>query len=190
MKQYLQHSYKDVHSKEDDFENDLIMCLAEFIQLESEGGSGSGSGSGMKPNRSMDCLMAVVGASEKFGKRLELSGSTNVAGPGKPAAVQKLQHMYAEDSSRLMRRRPMQFRVQPTDPQVEEELSQIVEAKQAGITYVIGLPNIKAKMHSSYLKKFLIDVAYSFLRKNCRDPAVVLNIPEVCLIQVGMNYYV
>jgi KUP system potassium uptake protein len=47
-----------------------------------------------------------------------------------------------------------------------------------------------ARKSSNVFKKFAIDVAYNFLRKNCRGPAVALNIPHISLIEVGMIYYV
>jgi len=76
------------------------------------------------------------------------------------------------------------------DPAVKEELSVLVEAKHAGVAYIMGHSYIKARKSSSLLKKLAIDVAYTFLRKNCRGPAVALNIPHISLIEVGMIYYV
>jgi KUP system potassium uptake protein len=54
----------------------------------------------------------------------------------------------------------------------------------------MGHSYIKARKSSSIIKKLAIDVAYTFLRKNCRGPAVALNIPHISLIEVGMIYYV
>jgi KUP system potassium uptake protein len=76
------------------------------------------------------------------------------------------------------------------DPRVREQLLELVNAKHAGATYVIGHSYLKAKYSSSFLKKCAIDIAFSFLRKNCRSPAVALNIPHICLIKVGANYIV
>nr|DAD19090.1 TPA_asm: hypothetical protein HUJ06_020553 [Nelumbo nucifera] len=39
---------------------------------------------------------------------------------------------------------------------------------------------------SSFLKKFVVDVAHSFLRKNCRRTAMALNTPCITLIEVSM----
>jgi KUP system potassium uptake protein len=54
----------------------------------------------------------------------------------------------------------------------------------------MGHSYVKARRTSSFLKKLAIDIGYSFLRKNCRGPAVALNIPHISLIEVGMIYYV
>ncbi|CAF1744868.1 unnamed protein product [Brassica napus] len=89
-------------------------------------------------------------------------------------------------------RRRFQFRPMDTtfrQPQVKEELFDLVEAKDAEVAYIVGHGHVKAKRNSTYAKQLVIDVAYSFLRKNCRSPAVMLNIPHICLIKVGMNYY-
>jgi KUP system potassium uptake protein len=76
------------------------------------------------------------------------------------------------------------------DPSVKEELDDLIEAKEAGIAYVLGHSYIKAKKTSSFLKKLVINFVYDFLRKNCRAPGVALSIPHLCLIEVGMVYYV
>ncbi|PKI56889.1 hypothetical protein CRG98_022718 [Punica granatum] len=182
----IRNGYKDVNRKEDDFENDLILCLAEFVQLEAEGSR--------SVDRSTDGRMAVVGPTEKLGTRVETLDTSLVLGGGmKSAILHKLQARYMKESSELIHRRSVQFKVHGTmfkDPGVKEELLELVEAKGSGVTYIIGHSHVKAKSHSSFLKKFVINVAYSFLRKNSRSPSVVFNIPQVCLIEVGMNYHV
>lgn len=193
----VRYGYKDVSKNEEDFEDNLVMSIAEFIQLEAEG-SGTSDGS-------VDGRMAVVRTSEKFGTRLIRTDSANteessyssphelIASSSKSPTLQKLQSTYEQESHQLNQRRQVRFKLQETDytsPEVREELQELVEAKHAGITYVIGHSYIKARRNSSFIKKFVIDVAYSFLRKNCRAAAVGLNIPHISLIEVGMSYYV
>ncbi|GLT34804.1 hypothetical protein SLA2020_092990 [Shorea laevis] len=191
----VRNGYKDVQKSEDDFENDIVMSIAEFIQLEAEG-SGNMEGS-------VDGRLAVVRTSEKFGKRLEISESDR-SGEGsssldpvmlsgsKSATLLYLQSTYEQESPNVGLRRRFIFKLPDAkyrDPNVKEELMELVEAKHAGVAYVIGHSHVKAKWTAPYLKRFVIDVLYSFLRKNCRATAVVLNIPHICLIEVGMNYY-
>ncbi|KAJ1405960.1 Potassium transporter [Sesbania bispinosa] len=194
----VRNGYKDVYSHENDFENDLVMSIAEFIQLEAEGCSGNQDGS-------VDGRMAVVRTSGKFGTRLLMSESagfeegSSINHPGaltvtnsKSPTLKKLQAMYEQESPEINTRRRIRFELLNTiyqDPRVKEELMELVEAKRAGAAYVIGHSHVKAKWNSSFLKKFAINL-YSFLRKNCRSPAVGLNIPQICLIKVGMNYHV
>ncbi|XP_027342338.1 potassium transporter 3 isoform X1 [Abrus precatorius] len=194
----VRNGYKDVYSHENDFENDLVMSIAEFIQLEAEGCSGNVDGS-------VDGRMAVVRTSGKFGTRLlmsesagvEESSSVNLPGAltvtsSKSPTLKKLQAMYEQESPELNSRRRIRFELLNIiykDPRVKEELMELVEAKRAGAAYVIGHSHVKAKWNSSFAKRFAVNL-YSFLRKNCRSPAVGLNIPQICLIKVGMNYHV
>lgn len=196
----VRNGYKDVHRKDDDLENDLIMSIAEFIQLEAEG-CGTLDGS-------MDGWMAVVRTSEKFGTRLAVSESDDPiishsssfsdsmgCSCSKSAALLKLQSIYVKESSHLTLHRGRIYRFQLLEtkfknPQVKEELLHLVEAQQAGVTYVMGHSQVRARSNSSFLKKFAINGVYSFLSENCRSPSVALNIPQVCLIEVGMKYHV
>ncbi|KAL5551893.1 hypothetical protein UlMin_002069 [Ulmus minor] len=192
----IRNGYKDTFTNGEDFENDLVMSIAEFIQMEAEG-SGAAVGS-------VDGRMAVVRTSEKFGTRLVVlesylpgEGSSShppaTASGLKSVTLQNLKSSYEQESPQLNRRRRVRFELVNTkykDQSVKEELLELVDAKCAGVTYVIGHSHIKAKSSSSFLNKFAINIAYSFLRKNCRSPAVALNIPHICLIEVGMNYHV
>ncbi|XP_010538817.1 PREDICTED: potassium transporter 3 isoform X2 [Tarenaya hassleriana] len=195
----IRSGYKDVTKDGDDFEDELVMSIAEFIQMEAEG-------SGTNPDRSIDGRLAVVKASNKFGTRLSRSISeanfasssssgrqTTVTNSKSPALVRLKAEYEQQELPRLSMRRRIQFR--PMDkkfrePQVKEELFDLVEAKDAEVAYIVGHGHVKAKRNSTFLKQLVINVGYSFLRKNCRSPAVMLNIPHICLIKVGMNYSV
>ncbi|PQQ11754.1 hypothetical protein Pyn_02618 [Prunus yedoensis var. nudiflora] len=72
----------------------------------------------------------------------------------------------------------------------KDESLRILEAKESGVTYILGHSHAKAKKSSSFFKKVAIDIVYAFLRKNCREPDVVLNVPHTSLLEVGMIYYV
>ncbi|XXG80660.1 hypothetical protein AAC387_Pa09g1476 [Persea americana] len=188
----VRYGYKDVQKDNDNFENHLIMSIAEFIQMEAED-STSGSFEG-----SIDGRMAVVRTSERFGTRLtmsEVSDDTEDAyvRSSKSPTLLTLQSLYEQESPQVSQRRRVRFELPDAeylDNEVKEELMELVEAKRAGVAYVMGHSYIKARRNSSFIKKFIIDVAYSFLRKNCRGPAVALNIPHISLIEVGMIYYV
>lgn len=192
----IRNGYKDVFRSGDDFEIDLVMSIAEFIQMEAEG---SGT-----PEGSVDNRMAVVRTSGKFGTRLVMSQSSGpeesssssssaIVSSCKSQVLQNLQATYEKEAPKLNYWRRARFGLLDTkykDPRVREQLLELVNAKHAGATYVIGHSYLKAKYSSSFLKKCAIDIAFSFLRKNCRSPAVALNIPHICLIKVGANYIV
>nr|CAD20319.1 putative potassium transporter [Cymodocea nodosa] len=186
----IRYGYKDVKKDDDDFENQLVMSIAEFIQMEAEEATSGGSGEAS----AFDGRMAVIRTSGSFGSRPRLvtrnadeTESIVSIRSSKSETLQSLQSLYEQESPSWARRRRVRFELpeatQVLDDQVREELSSLVEAKHAGVTYVLGHSYIKARKTSSFLKKFVIDVAYSFLRKNCRGPAVSLNIPHVSLIE-------
>ncbi|XP_038678819.1 potassium transporter 3 isoform X2 [Tripterygium wilfordii] len=191
----IRNGYNDVHINEDDFENDLVVSIAEFIQLEAEGSEAH--------EGHMDGRLAVVKSSDNFGKILLASNSSNNAesscsrppgtvNSGKSAALQRLKSRYEQESPQFSHRRRIHFHLSDArykDSRGREELMELLEAKHEGVAYVMGHSHIKAKWNASFLKRFVVNVAFSFLRKNCRSPSVVLNIPRTCLIEVGMNYW-
>ncbi|CAL9176311.1 unnamed protein product [Musa hybrid cultivar] len=189
----VRYGYKDVQKDEDNFENLLVLSIAKFIHMEAEETS-SGS-----YDASPDGRMAVIQTSDTCGTTLVMRDADQYAGDSamirssKSETLQSLQSLYEQELPSTSRRQRVRFElpeVEYIDPQVKEELLALVEAKEAGVAYIMGHSYIKARRTSSFLKKFVIDVAYSFLRKNCRGPAVALNIPHISLIEVGMIYYV
>lgn len=191
----VRYGYKDVRKDDDNFENQLVMSIAEFIQLEAEEMSSGGN------DGHLDGRMAVIRNSERSTSTLMMrevdeNGTTEVSETivsNRSETLRNLQAIYEQESSGLTQRRGIRFEVSEgvyLDEQVREELTVLVEAKHAGIAYIMGHSYIKARKTSSFIKKFVVDVAYSFLRKNCRGPAVALNIPHISLIEVGMIYYV
>ncbi|KAL0721967.1 hypothetical protein Bca4012_036566 [Brassica carinata] len=72
----------------------------------------------------------------------------------------------------------------------KEETMEIMEAKEAGVAYILGQSYAKAKQSSSVLKKLAVNVVFAFMSTNCRGTDVVLNVPHTSLLEVGMVYYV
>eukprot|EP00250_Pteridium_aquilinum_P019193 c24339_g7_i2 orf=217-2562(+) len=189
----VRYGYKDIHKEEDDFENHLILRISEFIQNEAEQGLAQSSA-----ETSLDGgQLTVVGPPGCAGMQLVLSTDDDISeavciSSSKSATLQSFQSV-SEIESPQMRRRRVRFEL-PKDPgiaaSVRDEMMELIEAKQAGIAYILGHSYVRAKKPSSYFKKLAIDVGYSFLRKNCRGPAVALSIPHICLIEVGMIYHV
>ncbi|KAI4375428.1 hypothetical protein MLD38_013294 [Melastoma candidum] len=189
----VRYGYKDIQRDDGDFENLLIQSIAEFIQMEAMEPQFSGS-----ETSSHDGRMAVISTRTiRLNSSLVISEAEefdpiNSVPSSKSPTLQSLRPAY-EDENPQVRRRLTRFKLPPNqgmDPAVRDELLELIEAKEAGVAYIMGHSYIKARRSSSFLKKLVIDVGYSFLRKNCRGPAVVLNIPHISLIEVGMIYYV
>lgn len=189
----VRYGYKDVHKDDDDFENQLILNLGEFIQREGERSLVNPS-----PDATVDAGLAVVGTPGLIGMKVILSSTeddeqqTLSISSSKSATLQSFQAVSEMQSPQLRRRRVRFELPNATDMSsaVRDEMTELIEAKEAGTAYILGHSYIKAKRTSSFVKKLAIDVGYSLLRKNCRAPAVTLNIPHICLIEVGMIYHV
>jgi len=190
----VRYGYKDVQRDDENFENMLVMSIAKFIMMEAEDVSSSASYDIANEGR-----MAVIRTTEDAGTPLgmrDLSGlaeSISTTRSSKSESLRSLQSSYEQESPSVGRRRRVRFELpneDTMDQQVKDELLALVEAKHAGVAYITGHSYIKARRSSSYVKKIVIDVGYSFLRKNCRGPSVSLHIPHISLIEVGMIYYV
>ncbi|KAJ9537058.1 hypothetical protein OSB04_029791 [Centaurea solstitialis] len=185
----VRYGYKDIQRDDGNFENQLIQSIAEFIQMEAVEPQFSSS-----ENTSFDGRMAVIStrsnATLLVSDQLDSSGSIQSS---KSSMLERLRADY-DDENPQVRRRQVRFQLPPAGPAMEaavrDELLQLIQAKDAGVAYIMGHSYVKARRSSSYLKKLVIDIGYSFLRKNCRGPAVALHIPHISLIEVGMIYYV
>uniref|UniRef100_A0A0E0JIX3 Potassium transporter n=1 Tax=Oryza punctata TaxID=4537 RepID=A0A0E0JIX3_ORYPU len=198
----VRHGYKDVLAEDTDFENDLVLRIAEFVQMEAGCDQRcSISDDGAIGIVEVEGRMAVVPRPSDLARTgllmrepgEEESVVARAAAAGKPdLLLNSMQTMHEAESPGFATRRRVRFEVanEHTDPRVKEELSALVEAKHAGVAYIMGHSYIKARKSSSLFKKFAINVAYAFLRKNCRGPGVAINIPHISLIEVGMIYYV
>lgn len=190
----IRYGYKDVQRDDGNFEDLLIQSIAEFIQMEAVEPQSSSS-----DNASFDGRMAVISTTRSIESTSTLvvseeddSITSNTIQSSKSLTLQSLRPAYDDENPRI-RRRQVRFQVPESpgmDPLVRDELVDLIQAKEAGVAYIMGHSYVKARRSSSYLKKLVIDIAYSFLRKNCRGPSVALNIPHISLIEVGMIYHV
>ncbi|XP_024539048.1 probable potassium transporter 2 isoform X1 [Selaginella moellendorffii] len=196
----LRYGYKDLHQDDQDFENMLIVNIGEFIQMEDAHPWIPSS-----TEVSVDGRMTVVGTPSRAAMRLVTSGLEEVEPPpqqsvsfrmDRPSGKELLEEQELEEAElpRLDNKKRVRFELPKAavemDPSIKAELLELIEAKEAGVAYVLGHSYVKAKKASSFVKKFAIDVVYNFLRKNCRNSTVALSIPHICLIEVGMTYYV
>ncbi|KAG5570537.1 hypothetical protein H5410_060303 [Solanum commersonii] len=187
----VRYGYKDIQRDDGNFEDLLIQSIAEFIQMEAVEQLSSSE------SPSFDGRMAVISTrSVQSGSTLLVSeedfGISNSIQSSKSLTLQSLRSA-GDDENPQMRRRRVRFHLPENpgmDPAVRDELSDLIDAKEAGVAYIMGHSYVKARRSASFMKKLVIDIGYSFLRKNCRGPAVALNIPHISLIEVGMIYYV
>ncbi|XP_051125397.1 potassium transporter 4 [Andrographis paniculata] len=191
----VRYGYKDLQGDDGNFENQLIQSIAEFIQMEAiepqfsspDSVSYDGRMAVISSRTLQSASSLVVSEVEDFGVINSIQSSSS----SKSLTLQSLRSAY-DDENPQIRRRQVRFQISPhgMDPSVRDELMELIQAKEAGVAYIMGHSYIKARRSSSFLKKLVIDFGYSFLRKNCRGPAVALHIPHISLIEVGMIYHV
>lgn len=174
------YGYRDIHKDDMEFEKDLVCSIAEFIRSDtSEYGLGFGS-------FEEDTKMTVVGtsASNIDGSIRMSEEDSQMEGPS--------ELMEVKPSPEKVRKR-VRF-VVPDSPQIDfetrEELLELMEAKEAGMAFILSHSYVRAKSGSSWLKKVVINYGYDFLRRNSRGPTYALSIPHASTLEVGMIYHV
>ncbi|KAL3378832.1 hypothetical protein AABB24_004649 [Solanum stoloniferum] len=174
------YGYRDIHMDDVEFEKDLVCSIGEFIRSEGRGQSFE--------------AVEDIDANE----RLTVIGTTSTHIDGIRICEEngELTHVdteMIEISSPEVARKRVRFLV-PESPQmdlsVREELQELMEAREAGMAFILGHCYVRAKRGSSLIKKLVINIGYDFLRRNCRGPTYALSFPQASTLEVGMIYHV
>ncbi|XP_071723260.1 potassium transporter 4-like [Rutidosis leptorrhynchoides] len=192
----VRYGYKDIQRDDGDFENQLVQSIANFIRMEAPLSSDQGSSSSLDDGR-----MSVIRSNIDSTTLIEIvttnnEPSTDINANSIPSSCRSISSVVSMESALVdnnRQRRVVRFQLpddHEMDANVREELMDLVQAKEAGVAYILGHSYVKARRSSSLFSKLAIDFGYSFLRNNSRAPAVALNIPHTSLIQVGIIYYV
>ncbi|WOL19869.1 hypothetical protein Cni_G28671 [Canna indica] len=174
----VRYGYQDIHKDDLEFEKDLVSSIAEFIQSagsEQNGGCIEGNDNGHEK-------MTIVSAGFRF---FEEKVEPEEA-PGPSGSMEM-------HSSPVLPKKRVRF-VLPKSSKIEkgakEELQELMEAREAGMAFILGHSHMRAKSGSSLIKRFAINLGYEFLRRNCRGPMYAINIPHASTLEVGMIYNV
>ncbi|KAE8698899.1 Potassium transporter 10 [Hibiscus syriacus] len=181
----VRYGYRDVHKDDMEFENDLVCSIAEFIRS----GSISPAHVDEDPLKEED-KMTVIGTCSSHTEGIQMSeddaDNIETAGPSELKEIRSPPHV-------MKPRKRVRFIV-PKSPEVNtgarEELQELMEAREAGIAYILGHSYVKAKQGSSLIKKIVINYGYEFLRRNSRPPTYALSVPHASTLEVGMIYHV
>ncbi|GMI87788.1 K+ uptake permease 6 [Hibiscus trionum] len=181
----VRYGYRDVHKDDMEFENDLVCSIAEFIRS----GSSSPGQVNEDPLKDED-KMTVVGtcSSHTVGIQMSEDDTDNIEAAG-PSELKEIR----SPSPVIKPRKRVRFIV-PKSPEIDrgvrEELQELMEAREAGIAYILGHSYVKAKQGSSLIKKLVINYGYEFLRRNSRPSTYALSVPHASTLEVGMLYHV
>ncbi|XP_051115040.1 potassium transporter 8-like isoform X2 [Andrographis paniculata] len=157
------YGYRDAVLDDIQFEKELVCSIAEFIRSE-----GSRRSSSSDSNEKM----AVIGTHGGGG----IMTAAEAVAPRK--RVRFLVAEGEEEGQDLLREK-------------REELQELMEAREAGMAFVLGHCYVKAKAGSGFIKKVVINVGYDFLRRNSRAPQTyAYSFPMASTLEVGMVYHV
>ncbi|KAM2107400.1 hypothetical protein ACFX1Q_024376 [Malus domestica] len=175
------YGYRDVHKDDMEFERDLICSIAEFIRSE-------------RP----ECNLSLVKLEDD--EKMTVVGTSSSNLDGIRMSVAELDSSEIASTSELQEIGPTEKAkkrvkfVVPETPRIDREavgeLQELMEAREAGMAFILGHSYVKAKRGSSFMKKIVINFGYDFLRRNFRGPSYALSIPHVSTLEVGMVYHV
>ncbi|KAI4375320.1 hypothetical protein MLD38_013203 [Melastoma candidum] len=175
------YGYRDTHKDDLEFEKDLFCSIAEMIRSEKTEFTAV-------MEDSTDERMTVVGtSSSNVGVRLY---EPDVELPeDMEALTPEVIHIMSPEKPKKRVRFlvPESLRI---DENVREELTELMEAREAGMAFIMGHSYVRAKRGSSLMKMVVINYGYDFLRRNSRGPAYALNFPRASTLEVGMVYQV
>lgn len=179
----VRYGYRDIHKDDIEFENDLLCSIAEFIRT---------GNTEISSNDEIEKIerMTVVGtySSQTISRRGENGDNTADDSEETSSELKEIKSPQV-----IQQKKQVRFLV-PESPKIEleakEELEEVIEAREAGIAYIIGHSYMSAKPGSSTIKKIAINFVYEFLRRNSRAPSFVLGVPHASSLEVGMMYQV
>ncbi|XP_043724868.1 potassium transporter 8-like isoform X2 [Telopea speciosissima] len=174
------YGYRDVHKDDLEFEKDLVFSIAEFIRSDKPEHNG-----GVDMEK-VDEKLTVVGTSSANFEGIQICEDGDAAEVTGPSEMKEIH-------SPLVQRKRVRF-VLPENPKIDdatqEELQDLMEAREAGMAFILGHSYVRARRGSSLMKNLVINIGYDFLRRNCRGPSYAHNIPHASTLEVAMIYHV
>ena len=183
----VRHGYCDHIRDTDDFEEEIIRSIGEFISMEDID---------FESLTSPEGRMVVVGKPLPQGNALiPLHDDTDSNIGSASLTNNDSQISPVGDSYKRIcapvKNKKVRFMLPLNSPKmqecVREELQELIDARESGTAYFLGQSHLAVRDGSNFVKRFLIKT-YNFCDKNCREPPVALNIPHAALVEVGMVY--
>ncbi|KAL4632995.1 hypothetical protein ACB092_04G089800 [Castanea dentata] len=177
----VRHGYCDHIRDTDDFEEEIIRSIGEFISMEE---------SDFESLTSPEGRMVVVGKPLP-GQNVLIPLHDTYSTVGSDSFANNDSQISPLDKICVPVKKKVRFMLPQNCPQmrvsVRNELQELIDARESGTAYFLGQSHLIVREGSNFLKRFLIKT-YIFCDKNCRQPPVALNIPHAALVEVGMVY--
>uniref|UniRef100_M4DWP6 Potassium transporter n=1 Tax=Brassica campestris TaxID=3711 RepID=M4DWP6_BRACM len=182
------YGYKDLHRKDDDFENKLLNNLFSFIRIETM----------MEPGSNSSTYSSAYSLNHTQESKDELIHNNNNHHNSNNNNIDEFSSMVDYTVSTLDTIVPADNRmsfsqnntVEEEEDEEEDELQYLKTCKESGVVHIMGNTVVKARNGSWLPKKIAIDYVYAFLAKICRENSVILHVPHETLLNVGQVFYV
>nr|UWK23391.1 KUP9.1 [Olimarabidopsis pumila] len=187
------YGYKDLHKKDDDFENKLLTKLFSFIRIETmmEPASNSSTySSAYSVNHTQESREDLIHNNNNNNHNIGNNNDNNnmdMFSSMVDYTVSTLDTIVPTDSP------PNAVRFSQDNTIEEEETNELEflkNCKDSGVVHIMGNTVVKARNGSWLPKKIAIDYVYAFLAKVCRANSVILHVPHETLLNVGQVFYV
>lgn len=175
------YGYRDAQKDDNEFEKDLFCSIAEFIR-----------------SQRLPCVVGTEDIESDENMTVVGTSSSNMGGIRMCEADENSAEIVGTSELREIKpperlRKRVRF-VVPASPRIDrdaqEELQELMEAREAGMAFIMGHSYVRAKKGSSLMKRIVINLGYDFLRRNFREPNFALRIPYASTLEVGMIYHV
>ncbi|KAJ4810655.1 Potassium transporter [Rhynchospora pubera] len=177
----VRYGYRDFHKDDIEFEKDLVCSIAEFIRNDH-----STTPKGNTPELEKEEKMSVVRSGIRFQEEDE-----NVDDKPGPSSSREIQSpLIGPEKKKKKKVRFVLPESSKIDAATREEMRELMEAREAGMAFILGHSYVKSKSGSGLFRRFIINFAYDFLRRNSRGPSYAVSIPHVSTLEVGMVYHV
>uniref|UniRef100_J3MD59 Potassium transporter n=1 Tax=Oryza brachyantha TaxID=4533 RepID=J3MD59_ORYBR len=171
----IRYGYRDVQKDDMEFEKELVGSIAEFIRCAHSNQNGFPDGT----SHSHEGLSSI-----SKGLPLQEDGEFDRSDSSGSSAHKEVNpNATAPKPKRVRFALPKDAKI---DREVRDELRELMEAREAGMSFIMGRSHMKAKSGSGLVKQLVINFGYEFLRRNSRGPAFTANLPHVSTVEVGM----
>lgn len=179
----VRYGYKDLHKKDDKFEQNLVKHLVEYVRENFSPEPASESTEGDYLKASNQCTISSLDPA-----------AFSAAGDGDQADIQSTQTFTSEsvlsEAMEMPRGKQVTFAEGEDEADPEDELQVLARASEEGIVHILGDVIVRANRESNLLKRVAVDHVYAFLRRICRENSATLNIPHESLFSIGQVYLV
>lgn len=179
------YGYKDLHKKDDDFEEKLFESLHMFVRVEylmEECSESDISLYGQQTQQSNTDECPTNNDDNNNSLTLSSIVDLTISSAGSIVPVESPVHLSARGSATSSRGNHCQNEL--------NEVEFLKSCRAAGIVHILGNTVIKARRGSNFLKVMTINYVYQLLRKMCRENSVIFNVPHESLLNVGQVFYV